>query len=163
MKDKIILESIRSLQKEGLRFSVDTLAGALKISKKTIYKFFPDKESLAIALYDKYYTDAKIQAEKLVNINHPSVYSDLLNMYFDSKMMIRGEIFNKFKLNEPVYSYAVEQNDVLWQIVSSAFCDRITKKEDMEAFRIIVDGSFEKLCNARLNPDAVIERLVRFL
>lgn len=52
MKDKIIKASIESLRQEGLRFSVDTLAEKLKISKKTIYKFLPDKESLAVALYE---------------------------------------------------------------------------------------------------------------
>ena len=35
MKNRIIEESIKSLQQEGLRFSVDTLAEKLKISKKT--------------------------------------------------------------------------------------------------------------------------------
>ena len=42
MKNKNIEESIRSLQQEGLRFSVDTLAEKLKISKKTIYMKAPD-------------------------------------------------------------------------------------------------------------------------
>ena len=37
LKERIIDESIRCLQEEGLRFSVDSLAKRLKISKKTIY------------------------------------------------------------------------------------------------------------------------------
>ena len=37
MKERIIRESIESLRREGLRFSVDTLAERLNISKKTIY------------------------------------------------------------------------------------------------------------------------------
>ena len=41
MKEKIIKESIVSLRTEGLKFSVDTLAERLKISKKTVYKYFP--------------------------------------------------------------------------------------------------------------------------
>ncbi|MGN1480125.1 MAG: TetR/AcrR family transcriptional regulator, partial [Acutalibacteraceae bacterium] len=60
MKDRIIYESIESLRREGLKFSVDTLAENLKISKKTVYKYFPDKETLALALYEKYYNDAEI-------------------------------------------------------------------------------------------------------
>lgn len=52
MKNKIIEESITSLQQEGLRFSVDTLAERLKVSKKTIYKYFPTKEVLAYAIYE---------------------------------------------------------------------------------------------------------------
>ena len=48
-----------------MRFSVDTLAERLNISKKTIYKFFPNKEALAFALYQKYYADIKAQAAGL--------------------------------------------------------------------------------------------------
>lgn len=50
MKDRITEESIKSLQQEGLRFSVPTLAERLKISKKTVYKYFPTKEALANAV-----------------------------------------------------------------------------------------------------------------
>ena len=44
MRDKIIQASIEGIRKEGLKFSVDLLAGKLKISKKTVYKYFPDKD-----------------------------------------------------------------------------------------------------------------------
>ena len=162
VKDKIICASIESIRQEGLKFSVDTLADKLKISKKTIYKFFPDKEALALALYEKYFTDAKEKSQMLINSNAPSVRFDLLYLYFDSKIMIRRDIFNKYKLNESIYCYTAEQNYALWKIISEYFGEK-TSQRDMETVRIIVDGSFEKLCNAHCNPDAVIERLVQLL
>lgn len=59
MKDKIIRLTIEHLKKkEGLRFSVDTLASELKVSKKTIYKFFSTKEALAVAVHEKFYSEA---------------------------------------------------------------------------------------------------------
>jgi AcrR family transcriptional regulator len=67
VRDRILRESIESLRREGLKFSVDTLADRLKISKKTVYKFFPDKEALALALYETYYADAKAQATALLD------------------------------------------------------------------------------------------------
>ena len=162
MKDRIIRESIESLRQEGLKFSVDTLADKLRISKKTVYKYFRDKEALALALYETYYTDATEQAKKLISDREPSVYLDLLQLYFDSKMMIRSEIFNKYKLNETIYSYAAERNDALWKTISAAFSGG-NSQEDRETLKIIVDGSFEKLCNAGICPDAVLERLVKLL
>lgn len=162
MKDKIICASIESLRQEGLKFSVDSLANKLKISKKTIYKFFPDKEALALAIYEKYYAEAKEKAEMLINSHASSAHSELLHLYFDSKTMMRRDIFNKYKLNESIYSYTTAQNDALWNIISASFGNR-TSKENMNTIRIIVDGSFEKLCNAGLNPDAVIKRLVQLL
>lgn len=68
MRDRIISESIESLRKEGLRFSVDTLAERLNISKKTIYKYFPTKEALAFALYQRYYANIKAQVDQLMTI-----------------------------------------------------------------------------------------------
>ncbi len=162
MKEKIILTSIESLRQEGLRFSVDTLAGKLNISKKTIYKFFPDKEALALAIYEKYYTDAKQKAQMLIQSNVPSLHSDLLSLYFDSKIMTRRDIFNKYKLNKKLYSYATEQNNALWETIASSF-EQDSAKKDMDTMRIIVDGAFEKLCETQQSPNTVIERLVELL
>ncbi|MGN1419226.1 MAG: TetR/AcrR family transcriptional regulator [Acutalibacteraceae bacterium] len=160
MKEQIISAAIESLRQEGLKFSVDTLANKLKISKKTIYKFFPDKEALTVALYEKYYADIKNQAKALIAENALSLHTDLLSLYFDSKIMTRKDIFNKYKLNDAMYSFAEKQNDALWEIIRSSFGEASC---DSEAIRIIIDGSFEKLCHSQLCPDAVIERLVNLL
>ena len=37
---------------------MDTLAAKLKVSKKTIYKFFNTKEALAVAVHEKFYSEA---------------------------------------------------------------------------------------------------------
>ena len=67
MRDRIIQEAIASLQKEGLRFSVDLLADRLSVSKKTIYKYFSTKESLAVAMYDQYYEIAAQMVAALIH------------------------------------------------------------------------------------------------
>lgn len=162
MKDKIICASIESLRSEGLKFSVDTLASKLRISKKTIYKYFPDKEALALAIYEKYYSEAKKKAKMLTDGSTPHVRLDLLYLYFYSKTMIAGDIFNKYKLNDSVYFYAAGQNDELWKIISAFFAEN-SPDENTDVVRIIVDGTFEKLCSARQSPDAVIERLVKLI
>lgn len=114
MKDRIILESIESLRREGLRFSLDTLAERLNISKKTIYKYFPNKEALALAMYQRYYADAAEQAERLANDGSDDARLKLLALYFDAKAMTCSAVFNKYKLNEALYSYTAGQNDALW-------------------------------------------------
>ncbi len=163
MREKIIAESIRSLRKEGLKFSVDMLAKTLKISKKTIYKYFPTKEALAFAMYEQYYLDAIQKAKTLLKDNGTDTRLDLLYLYFDSKQMTRSEIFNKYNLNERIDSYAEEQNDALWTILSSAFCDDSVPDSDRYALRMIIDGTLEKLCRTQSNPNQVIERLVKLL
>lgn len=162
MKDRIICASIDSLRKEGLRFSIDTLAERLNISKKTIYKYFPNKEALAFALYQRYYADMKEQADLLAVESSAAAHLKLLTLYFDAKSMTSCDIFNKYKLNEALYSYTTEQNDSLWKIILSSLDDGISE-QDKISLRIIVNGSFEKLCNEKIAPNGVIDRLVNIL
>lgn len=162
MKDKIIRASIEGLRNEGLKFSVDLLANKLKISKKTIYKYFPDKETLSIALYETYYLDAAKQARELIRKNTEESYKELLYIYFDSKRMTRNDIFNKYKLNQTIYAYTKEKSDCLWEIIAASFLGELSET-DKKALRIIVDGSFEKLCEDCSALEGVTERLVKLL
>lgn len=162
MKDKIIRASIEGLRNEGLKFSVDLLANKLKISKKTIYKYFPDKETLSIALYETYYSDVFEQAKELISINTEESYKKLLYIYFDSKEMTRNDIFNKYKLNHTIYAYTKEKSDRLWEIIAASFFGELSET-DKKALRIIVDGSFEKLCESCSVLENVTERLVKLL
>lgn len=161
MQNAIIEESIKSLRSEGLRFSVDTLAEKLKISKKTIYKYFPTKEALALAMYEQYYLGASNRAKALLKENGRNIRVNLLRLYFDSKTMIRSEVFNKYKLNSVIRAYADKQNDALWATISAAF--GIQTENEGCALRVVVDGTLEKLCDTHTNPDNVLERLVKFL
>lgn len=159
MKDRIIEASIEALRNEGLKFSVDTLSGRLKISKKTVYKFFPDKETLALALYERYYITAMGKAKDLICAPVQIKYRELLRLYFDSKKMIRQDIFNKYKLNDTVYAFAADRNDDMWSLLSASFPEGV----DTPTLRTIVDGTFEKLCRDGADPDNVIEKLVNLL
>ena len=123
--------------------------------------FFPDKEALATALYDRYYTDAQARAQALVGTHGHDACPALLALYFDAKHMTRSEIFNKFRLNEALFAYTASKNDALWQTIVPAFAG--VPEEDRAAVRIIIDGAFEKLLLLQLSPDAVIERLVKGL
>ena len=161
MKDIIIKASIESIKKEGLRFSVDLLANRLKISKKTIYKYFPDKENLAIAMYEQFFCDALERTNRL-NGNEVTVNKELLRIYFDCKWMTRSEIFNKYKLNRMIYMYTADKLDFLWKHIVSLLKSGYSE-EGVETLRVIVDGTFEKLCNVGITPDAAIERLVNLL
>ncbi len=162
MKDKIIQASIEGLRKEGLKFSVDLLANKLKISKKTVYKYFSDKETLAVALYESYYSDATEQAKELINKNTQSSYKELLHLYFDSKRMTHSDIFNKYTLNQRISAYTKEKADSLWEIIAASFYGE-PSETDKKALRVIVDGSSEKLCSDCSELEDVIERLVDLL
>ena len=159
MKDRIIEASIDALRKEGLRFSVDTLADRLNISKKTVYKFFPDKEALALALYEKYYGDARSRAAGLSAVRDAPSREELLRLYYDAKVMTRSDIFNKYKLNAAIGAFTARHNDALWELIAAS----LRADNDIRTLRLIVDGSFEKLYREGLEPDGVIKRMANIL
>lgn len=162
MKERIINESIESLRREGLKFSIDTLAEKLNISKKTVYKYFSNKEELAFALYRKYFADAKEQAKRLAQENSLSARKQLLHLYLDAKSMTCVDIFNKYKLNEVLRSYTAKESDELLKIVFSSLGDGAFNGDE-ESFGIILNGTFEKLCSEKIAPDGVLNRLVNIL
>lgn len=162
MKERIILEAIESLRREGLKFSVDTLSEKLNISKKTVYKYFPDKEALAREIYNRYYIDIINEANIMAKENTYECHKKLLYLYFDAKSMTRPEIFNKYMLNEVIRSYISSENDILWDILVSAFPKVLSKSDELSLY-VIVNGTFEKMLSENIQSKEVIERLVKIL
>lgn len=161
MRDRIIDTAIESLRNEGLKFSVDTIASKLKISKKTIYKIFPDKERFAYAIYEKYYSRIEESVDEIeksgININFR-----LLMVYQDASFMIRSEIFNKYKLNDCVYSYVENLQNELWSRIISLIAPSASQNEK-RIFRSIIDGSFENAEKYSAPSELIVEKLVKML
>lgn len=162
-KDMIIDTAIESLRTEGLKFSVDTVAAKLKISKKTIYKFFPDKESLAYAIYERYYDRASAAADEICRSeDEAGITLRLLEIYRDASFMIRSEVFNKYKLNDCVYSYVIKLQNELWTKTVSKLAPSASPT-DQAVLKAIIEGAFEKSLTYSAPPKLVTERLVKIL
>ena len=110
MKNKIIDITLKNLQKYGLRFSVDDIAKELKISKKTVYKYFSTKEDLAISVYDKFYSDILMESEQIFSVKSNDFFKKALQLYYASICMVRNEIFNKFMLNTSIRDFALQNH-----------------------------------------------------
>ncbi len=65
-KEKILEGTIRVFKKKGLKFTMDDLANELSMSKKTIYKEFPDKESLYFIMVDYCFDKIKASEEEVM-------------------------------------------------------------------------------------------------
>lgn len=157
MRDKIIAAAIDSLRTEGLKFSVDTIAAKLKISKKTIYKFFPDKETLAYAIYEEYYRNAMDRVKEMEESGN-QIRVPLLMVYQDASFMIRSEIFNKYQLNQSVFSYVMKLQNELWARIISLIAPSAPRTEHMMD-RAIVEGAFENAVKYAIPPEQMAERL----
>ncbi|HIZ56910.1 MAG TPA: TetR/AcrR family transcriptional regulator [Firmicutes bacterium] len=159
IQEKIIHASIESLKKEGLKFSVDMLAENLKISKKTIYKYFPNKEALSRAIYERYYDNLEEEIQS-VFLESKNRTQKLLFIYYDSHRMVNKDIFNKYKLNDVIYRYALKRHFHIWEkLLESVSIEQ--SEDEISALKIIIDGSLKELCIHDSNPAFVIERLVQ--
>lgn len=158
MRDMIIKRSVSELQKKGLRFSIDELAKSLKISKKTIYKYFSAKEELAVAIYNDFYADAISRVEGFDSVSDARAVGQMLTVYFQSYCMIRQDIFNKYSLNEGIRLLALDNHNKIRRIIEGHLPEK-----DREALMIIIDGSLQRLCGSQDYEKIVIDRLVKLI
>lgn len=140
MKNAILEATIIGLQKDGLKFSIDTIASKLKISKKTVYKFFPCKEDLAVAVYDKFYDETNKRIDALTDDKAVDSFAELLNLYYQSYCMIRNDVFNKFVLNDVVKKIALQKHNEIKDKFKGTL-----QTDGIDTAMFIIDGVLEKL------------------
>lgn len=158
MRDSIIKCSIEILLRDGLRFSVDDVAKTLKISKKTIYRYFPAKEDLAVEIYKTHYENAMRKIETISDARSEDALLQFLRVYYQSVYMARDEIFNKYALNAKICALA----KLNCERIKSRF-ENVLPQSDKSPLMIIVDGALKNLCDNQIDEEKVFERLVTLL
>lgn len=65
-KEEILKATLQVFNDKGLKFTMDDIAERMKISKKTLYKVFDDKEALFLAMVDYMFDTIKESERKVV-------------------------------------------------------------------------------------------------
>lgn len=65
MKTRILEGTIAVFRKKGVRFTMDDLANELSMSKKTIYRVFPDKSTMLMELVDFVFERVHIEKQRI--------------------------------------------------------------------------------------------------
>lgn len=66
LRKNILEETLQIFNKKGLKFTMDDIASLLKISKKTIYTVFSDKEELFLAMVDYLFDHIKESEQAVI-------------------------------------------------------------------------------------------------
>lgn len=66
LRFRILDEAARQFDKKGIKFTMDDLAHALGISKKTIYTVFEDKRSIMVQTIDRFFDEALKEEEAII-------------------------------------------------------------------------------------------------
>lgn len=69
MKELIIKETIYLFNQYGYKFSMDNLSKNLKISKKTLYKYFSSKEEIITYIIDESFNDVHTKQQVIFKSN----------------------------------------------------------------------------------------------
>lgn len=69
IKEQILKTTLLVFNEKGLKFTMDDIAEQLKISKKTLYKVFDDKEALFLAMVDYMFDTIKESESAVVEDN----------------------------------------------------------------------------------------------
>lgn len=67
LRERILDEAARQFDRKGIKFTMDDLARALGMSKKTIYTVFEDKRSIMTDTIDRFFDDALLAEETILN------------------------------------------------------------------------------------------------
>ena len=66
LKEMILKGTLQVFNDKGLKFTMDDIAERLKISKKTLYKVFDDKEALFLTMVDYMFDKIKESERKVI-------------------------------------------------------------------------------------------------
>ena len=69
IKEQILKTTLLVFNEKGLKFTMDDIAEQLRISKKTLYKVFDDKEALFLAMVDYMFDTIKESESAVVEDN----------------------------------------------------------------------------------------------
>lgn len=118
MRNQIIDQTITILRKDGLRFTVDGLCKSLKISKKTLYKEFKNKEELAKIVYFNIYEELILEAKTLIiaEISDLEKLYQMINILKEAYYFRQDKLLNRYSLKTDIINYSNKYIDTLFCI-----------------------------------------------
>jgi AcrR family transcriptional regulator len=101
LRVRILDEAARQFDKKGIKFTMDDLARSLGMSKKTIYTIFEDKRSIMTETIDRFFDDALIEEERILN-------DDSLTIIEQLKTII-GSVPERYTQNDLTQLYVLKE------------------------------------------------------
>lgn len=151
MKDKIIQTSVNLLDNLGVKFTIDDLKNELKISKKTIYKYFENKEELAQTVFNSIINNSINKQKEIVNGANDETNKLILCLleYMEIFRLQSEKIFNLYSLNSKLQEGVIVKVEENWKTILNLYHGYSKQKKlvkvDDKFLRIIVEGIFKNI------------------
>ena len=151
-KIKILEGAIKAFNNKGLKFTMDDLAKILGMSKKTIYKFYRDKEEMFSAMVD--YTFAKIKESENVVLNDNTLpieekIKNVLGVLPDSYREINLEQIYLLKGKYPeIYKKVEEHIESGWEdsiaLINKGIEEKKIRPINVALFKTMFEATLEQ-------------------
>lgn len=153
MKDRILEGALNVFRNRGLKFTMDDLASEMKMSKKTIYTVFRDKNQLFCDMVD-YAFDLIKDAEEAIyydeSLSTVDKIKEILGVLPESYKGFDFQTLYQFSDKYPA-AYAkltlrIEGGwDKTFELIKQGAKEGTVKDVDLELFKLVYEASVERL------------------
>lgn len=168
MKDEIIKCATKLFENDGIKFTLDDIAKDLKISKKSIYKFFSSKEELMEESVKYVFSDISRQHEEILATDLPLLekFRAILLVY-PRTFNVSGQAMDKLiELSPFLHGLIIEQFKINWELTFNVLDQcrkaRVMKNISNECFRAIMVGLFDNLLTYE-NQEEMLKECINYI
>ena len=161
-KPIILNHGFELLMNDGVRsFTVENLASCLCMSKKTIYKFFPTKETLIdkIVSFQLSQIEAKIKIVLDSDSNPIQQFLGVMNIFYNSTAKLKieqiGELKNRYpKMWQRIENFRLNRREDFYSILKNAQDEGFVRKSlNIE----LISTMYTNIINSTFQPEFFIE------
>lgn len=142
---------ITYFNKKGVKFTLDEIADKLRISKRTIYEQYGNKEQVMFQAVKHFFGTIKAQEKIVLDDNSLSLMDKIrkvITMY--PPLSINYPYVEGMRRNYPnVYREILHQFEQNWEntfnLFNQAFVEEKIRRFDLETLKIILTGIFQEV------------------
>lgn len=163
-KMKIVEGGVKLFKDHGLKFTMDELANDIKMSKKTIYVMFRDKEALLYYMVDYFFNDVQKEEEKILaddSLDTVEKFRRILGAYPDIYSSYDFTKVFRFKDKyKRVYDHVGERLENGWeitfQVLDQGIKEGVFRNINHTVFKMAYSSAIERfLTSPQLNDEKI--------
>jgi AcrR family transcriptional regulator len=151
--DRIFFEGMEEFKEKGFKFTMDSLAKRIGISKRTLYENVSSKEALLELVIDKTFKDIKRQQNEIIHKEQLSTIEKLKNMLLIVPIYSNNLDFRRVeelkttypRLHKKVQDGLENDWDATTTLIQRAMDEGVIRKIDIVVLRLLLVDVFEKL------------------
>ena len=153
IKEKILSETLKLVEKEGIDFKMNCLAKNLTISKKTIYKIFSSKEKLIESLVEEIFRDIKKEEDKIYKDPNLTVLEKIERIIIAMPEKYRELNYREFdnlktsypRIHDLIAKRISQDWDKTIELLEEGIKENTIRDIPIEVLKLMIEGSIEKL------------------